>query len=128
MAVVKRDVVDDLCHLPPYRTIMANYLFLYCGGRKPEGEAEQAAVMKAWTEWMDELRSMLVDIGNPTSGQAKTIASNGTVSDGSSELGMVSGYSVIKADSLDEAVAKAKGCPVLQSGGKVVVLETFNVM
>jgi hypothetical protein len=107
---------------------MVDYLFLYCGGKKPEGEAEQAAVMKAWTDWMEELRSILVDGGNPTSGQAKTIASDGTVTDGSSELGMVSGYSVIKADSLDEAVAKAKGCPVLQSGGRVVVLETFKVM
>jgi hypothetical protein len=71
--------------------------------------------------------STRVDGGNPTSGQAKTILSNGTVSDGS-ELGMVSGYSVIKADSLDDAVAKAKGCPVLQGGAKVIVLETFNVM
>ncbi len=106
---------------------MVNYLFLYCGGRKPEGEAQQAAVMKAWTDWMEGLSSLLVDGGNPTSGQAKTIASDGNVSDGSSGLAMISGYSVIKADSFDEAVAKAKGCPVLQSGGKVVVLETFNV-
>ncbi|HKF37192.1 MAG TPA: hypothetical protein VKB35_09850 [Ktedonobacteraceae bacterium] len=41
---------------------------------------------------------------------------------------MASGYSIIKADSLDEAVTKAKGCPVLQGGAKIVVLETFNVM
>ena len=41
---------------------------------------------------------------------------------------MASGYSIIQADSLDEAVAKAKGCPVLQGGAQIVVLETFNVM
>ena len=35
---------------------------------------------------------------------------------------------VLKADSLDEAVAQAKGGPVLQGGAKIVVLETFNVM
>ena len=29
---------------------------------------------------------------------------------------------------LDEAVAKAKGCPVFLGGAKFVVLETFNVM
>lgn len=40
----------------------------------------------------------------------------------------ITGYSIIKADSLDEAVAKAKGCPVLQGGAQIVVLETFNVM
>jgi hypothetical protein len=106
---------------------MANYLLLYIGGSMPESQEEQAAVMQAWTSWFGKLGSALVDGGNPTTGQAKTIASNGTVSDGS-ELAMASGYSVIKADSLDEAVATAQGCPILQSGAKVVVLETFNVM
>jgi hypothetical protein len=106
---------------------MANYLLLYSGGRMPETEAEQAAVMQAWTTWFGELGGALVDGGNPTTGQAKTISNDGLVSDGS-ELGMASGYSIIKADSLDEAVAKAKGCPVLQGGAKIVVLETFNVM
>src|SRR5438094_7761574 len=106
---------------------MANYLLLYSGGSMPETEAEQAAVMQAWTNWFREIGSTVVDGGNPTTGQAKTIASNGTVSDGS-ELGMASGYSVIKADSLDDAVAKARGCPVLQGGASVIVLETFNVM
>jgi hypothetical protein len=106
---------------------MANYLLLYSGGKMPESEAEQAAVMQAWTNGFGQLGSALVDGGNPTTGKAKTIASNGTVSDGS-KLGMASGYSVIKADSLDEAVTMAKGCPVLQGGSSIVVLETFNVM
>ena len=106
---------------------MANYLLLYTSGRMPETEAEQQAVMQAWMGWFGQLGSDLVDGGNPTTGQAKTIDSKGSVSDGS-ELGAVSGYSIIKADSLDNAVAKAKGCPVFQGGAKVVVVETFNVM
>jgi hypothetical protein len=106
---------------------MANYLLLYSGGSMPESEAERAAVMQAWTNWFGQLGSALVDPGNPTTGQVKTIASDGTVSEGS-ELDMASGYSVIKADSLDDAVTKAKGCPVLQGGASIVVLETFNVM
>src|ERR1700745_672689 len=106
---------------------MANYLLLYSGGSMPESEAEQAAVMQAWMGWFGQLGSALVDGGNPTSGQAKTIASDGSATGGSC-LGMASGYSIIKADSLDEAVAKAKGCPVLRGGANIVVLETFNVM
>lgn len=106
---------------------MANYLLLYCGGRMPESEEEQATIMQAWTDWFGALGSTLVDGGNPTTGQAKTIASDGTLSDGS-EWGQASGYSIIKADSLDEAVAKAQGCPVLQGDAQIVVLETFNVM
>ena len=37
------------------------------------------------------------------------------------------GYSVIAADSLDAAVAMAKGCPVLVGGGTVCVNETIDM-
>ena len=57
---------------------MATYLLLYSGGRMPESEAEQAAVMQAWTGWFGVLGSALVDGGNPTTGQAKTTASGST--------------------------------------------------
>ena len=40
----------------------------------------------------------------------------------------LTGYSVLKADSLDEATKMAKGCPVLASNGSVEVYETFNAM
>lgn len=40
----------------------------------------------------------------------------------------MTGYSVIKADSLDEAIRLAKGCPIIQDGGSLEVCETFNVM
>ena len=38
------------------------------------------------------------------------------------------GYSVIKADSLDQAVELSKGCPVLAIGRLVLVTETFDAM
>jgi len=38
------------------------------------------------------------------------------------------GYTLIKADSLDNAVEIAKGCPVLIGGAKVAVYETFDAM
>lgn len=41
---------------------------------------------------------------------------------------MASGYSIIKADSVDAAVEMAKGCPVLQGGAQISVYETFEVM
>jgi hypothetical protein len=33
----------------------------------------------------------------------------------------VGGYTIIKADSLDEAAEISKGCPILQIGGSVEV-------
>ncbi len=106
---------------------MANFVLLYSGGGMPESEAEQAAVLQAWGAWYGKLGSAVVDGGNPFTPRAKRIASNGTVSDGAVGT-MASGYSIIKADSLDAAVEMAKGCPILQSGGQISVYETFQVM
>ena len=106
---------------------MSNYLLLYSGGKMPETEAEQAAVLKEWESWFGQLGADMVDAGNPFTPMAKTIASNGGVSDGPVGM-MASGYSVIKAESLDDAVAKAKGCPVLKGGATLSVYETFNAM
>ena len=107
---------------------MAKYVLLYVGGDSmPETEAETAAVMKAWEAWYTGLGSAVVDPGNPFSPGAKSIASNGTVSDGPVGA-MVTGYTILQAESLDEAVGMAQGCPVLQSGAEISVFETFEVM
>ena len=106
---------------------MANYLLLYHGGKMPESEAEQKAVMDDWTAWYTKLGQSVVDPGNPFTPMAKNITSNGNVSDGPAGS-MASGYTVIKADSLDAAASMAKGCPVLKGGAQISVFETFNVM
>ena len=106
---------------------MANYLLLYSGGSMPEGEAEQAKVMEAWTGWFGTLGDKLVDGGNPFSGQAKRISGNGSVAD-EGHGHRHTGYSILKAGSLDEAVKLAKGCPVLGGGAEIDVYETFEVM
>ncbi len=80
----------------------------------PEDEAAQSAVMAAWGTWFQNLGPALADGGNPV-GQAKTIASDGSVSDGGG-ANPATGYSLIEADSLDAAVELAKGCPVLGGG------------
>ena len=40
----------------------------------------------------------------------------------------LSGYAVISAADIDDAVAKAMGCPIRDSGGTIEVAETFEVM
>jgi hypothetical protein len=104
---------------------MANFLLTYRGGHMPESPEEGAKSMKAWTEWFGTLGSGLVDGGNPTS-HVRTIHPNGSVTDGAANP--PSGYSIIKADSIDHAVKLAKGCPVLADGASVEVAETFNAM
>ncbi len=60
----------------------------------PESEAEQKAVLKEWEAWFGKIGSNLVDGGNPFTPKAKSIASDGKVSDGPVGA-MASGYSVI---------------------------------
>ncbi|MEO8953475.1 MAG: hypothetical protein ACR2H5_08950 [Ktedonobacteraceae bacterium] len=101
---------------------MANFVLLYSGGSMAESEVEQAAVMDAWGAWMGGLGSALVDGGNPFTPTAKSVTSNGKVSDGPVGT-LATGYSIIKAESLTDAAEKAKGCPVLSSGGQISVYE-----
>ncbi len=104
---------------------MAKYLLLYSGGKMPESEVEQAAVMKAWDSWFHQLGDALADGGNPFTPDSKRITPDGSITDGA---GSASGYSIIEADSLGAATDLAKACPVLQGGASIGVYETFNVM
>lgn len=106
---------------------MAKYLLLYSGGSMPETEEETARVMKAWEVWYTGLGAAVVDPGNPISPMAKSVASNGKISDGPAGS-MASGYTILEASSLDEAAKMAQGCPVLQGGEQISVFETFDVM
>jgi len=105
---------------------MAKYLLIYHGGGMPEGADEQAKVMAAWGAWFQEAGGKITDPGNPV-GQTRTISSDGSVAHEHSAP-TASGYSILEAASMDEAVAIAKRCPVLGGGASIEVAETFNVM
>lgn len=105
---------------------MTEFVLVYTGGTYPETEAESAKVMGEWNAWMGSLGDSLVNGGNPFSPHAKTIKADGSVADGA--IGTpATGYSVIKAGSLDEAVKVAKGCPHWQHDGQISVYETFQM-
>ncbi|HUG31295.1 MAG TPA: hypothetical protein VMM14_00260 [Acidimicrobiia bacterium] len=104
---------------------MAKFVLAYHGGGIAETEEEQAEVMAAWGAWMEGLGSALKDPGNP-SGARKTIAADGSVSDGGG-ANPVTGYSILEAGSLDEAVTLAKSNPVFASGGSIEVIEAIEM-
>jgi hypothetical protein len=106
---------------------MANFVLLYSGGSAGRTEAERKQVMEAWGGWFGKLGDKIVDHGNPFSEHTKTISDGGSVRDGAVGTA-ASGYSILKADSLTAATDLAKGCPVIQSGGKVTVYEVTPAM
>ncbi len=104
---------------------MSNYLLAYHGGGMPQTDQERARVNAAWGQWYKQLGQAVVDGGNPV-GQSMMISADGSTKPGGG-TNPVSGYTIIKADSMSDAVKMSQGCPVLASGGSVEVGETFEV-
>ena len=101
---------------------MTNFVLIYTGGTIPEGEAEQQKVMADWGAWYGAMGEAVVDGGNPFS-HSKQVTADGVNEDAPA----LTGYTVIAADSLDDAVAKVKGHPHTKYGGQVSIYETFQM-
>ena len=67
----------------------------------------------------------MIDMGSPFSDSA-TIASDGTPSPGAGP-DPATGYTVIEAANLHDAVELAKGCPGLGGGGSVKLYEAAQM-
>lgn len=106
---------------------MTNFVLVYSGGPgMGMSEEERQAIMGDWMTWYGQMGEAVVDGGNPF-GAAKSITADG-VSDGPVGSPALTGYTIISADSLDDAVAKSQNHPHLKHGGEVSVYETFQVM
>lgn len=103
---------------------MSEFIFAYHGGSMPESEEEGARVMAQWGAWMEGLGSAIVNPGAPV-GDSKTVHSDGVNDDGGANP--LSGFTVVKADTIDAAIKMAQGCPVLQSGGTVEVAPVMQM-
>ncbi len=104
---------------------MAKFLFVYHGGGHPETKEAQAKVMAAWGAWFGSMGKALINGGNPV-GKSWTVKGKGSVAkDGGANP--ASGYSLVEAKDYDGAVALAKGCPLLASGGSVEVAEVMDM-
>ncbi|MGH8862908.1 MAG: hypothetical protein ACRDVG_17010 [Jatrophihabitantaceae bacterium] len=102
---------------------MAKFVYVYTGGQMAETPQAQEQAMQAWGAWFATLGEKVTEMGNPF-GASVTVKSGGTGSGGTSGLG---GYSVVQADSLEDAAANAGGCPALQTGGTVEVYEALEM-
>ena len=102
---------------------MAKFVYLYTGGQMAETPEAQAEVMQAWGAWFGSLGDTVADMGNAFGGSA-TLSDGGASGGGASKVG---GYSIVNAESLDDATSLAKGCPVLLGGGSVEVYEALEM-
>jgi hypothetical protein len=104
---------------------MAKYLFVYHGGKMASNPQEAQEAMNAWGAWFGSLGAAVVDGGNPV-GKSYTVTADGSlVADGGANP--ASGYSLIQASSVEDAHAKAKGCPLLKVGGTIEIAQAMDM-
>jgi hypothetical protein len=102
---------------------MGKYVLAYKGGGMAATEEERNASMEKWGAWFGSLGGAVADMGAPFSGSAAVTAGGGNGTAGSG----LTGYSVVTAGSLDDAVGIAEGCPILDDGGSVDVYEAMEM-
>ena len=82
---------------------------------------------KRWMDWIGGIaaQNKLGDRGNRLFPSGKVVKPGNIITDGPySEIKeSIGGYSIVKANSLEEATELAKGCPGLTIGGSVEVRE-----
>lgn len=104
---------------------MAKFIFAYHGGGRPETPEAGAEMMQKWNAWLDGLGAAALDRGQPV-GMSKTVSASGVADDGGANP--LSGFSLVEADSIDDAVEMAKGCPHLEMGnGTIEVAELMQM-
>ena len=103
---------------------MTKFIFAYHGGKMPDTPEEGEKVMAAWNKWYEGMGSKLADPGAPV-GKSKTVSTGGVADNGGANP--LSGWTVVNADSVDAAVALAKGCPILTAGGSVEVAPVMEM-
>src|SRR5258708_34054046 len=98
---------------------MSKYVFAF---RNDPDRAATPAEEEAWGAWFGELGGAVADFGNRV-GRATMVGANGA----SPYPDALSGYVVVNADSADQPVQLAHGCPGLRAAGQVKVGELVGM-
>ena len=89
-------------------------------------EAENKADLQAWGAYMEDLgkKGQLVG-GLPLVSGGMVVSANGTLSEPvkATKEGIVGGYLIVKADSLQKASELAKACPHVANEGNIEIRE-----
>jgi hypothetical protein len=102
---------------------MSQYVFSYYAGKEPESPEAGAEGRAEFGTWLGSLGDAVVNPGTPL-GPSKTVSSKGVSENGATKR--LTGFSIIKAESMDAALEMAKSCPFLEMG-TIDVAEAFEM-
>lgn len=101
---------------------MPKFVLAFRGG-VPKSPEEGQKMMSDWTAWMEGLGEGLVDKGAGF-GKSRFLTS----SDSEEQCGdPLSGYSIVSASSIDEALDLARANPIFDLGGTIEVAELIQM-
>jgi hypothetical protein len=105
---------------------MNKYLFLY---RIPESPGptrqrtpdELNAMYARWNAWKEQFKVNIIDVGDGLKSTGKVLR-NGAVTDGAhvESKEVIGGYSMVQAESYEQAVTVARSCPVSATPGAYI--------
>ena len=103
---------------------MNEYIMTYFGDEHPSTPEAGKAHFAAYQTWLLSLGDAVVSAMNPLRGTV-SIATDGSQVPGS-QSGM-SGYTILRALTIEGAVAMASNCPFLEIKGRLEIAERVNM-
>jgi hypothetical protein len=103
---------------------MPQYIFVYLGGEFPTTPDEGQKHLERYQQWLNSLGDRVVSPAIPFK-DTHTVQSDGTATPGSTTA--MSGLSIIRSASMDEALAAARSCPFLEISGVLEISEMIEM-
>ena len=103
---------------------MKQFVLVYLGGNQPSSDEEANKHFSKYAEWLLSLGDAVIIPTIPLK-DTSTVSPDGTVREGGSSA--MSGFSIIKADSMAAALSIAQACPFLEIGGSLEVSEMMQM-
>jgi hypothetical protein len=103
---------------------MKQFVFVYLGGNQPSSPEEANNHFSKYMEWLTSLGDSVVIPTIPLK-DTNTVSPDGAINEGGSSA--MSGFSIIKADSMEAALSIAQDCPFLEIGGSLEVSEMMQM-
>jgi YCII-related domain len=102
---------------------MPNYFLGYQGGRQFDDPEEGKRQQARWQAWMRDLGDAMINPGTPF-GASRAVTASGVTDVGGPDR--LTGYSIVRADSMEAAIEIARACPFAEIG-TMLVCETMQM-
>jgi len=103
---------------------MPQYIFVYLGGEYPSNPEEGQKHFEKYQQWLQSLGDAVLSPAIPFK-DTHTVQANGAASPGS--MSAMSGMSILRMPSMEDALAAAQSCPFLEINGALEVSEMIEM-